>query len=120
MDSVNLYSAFAKINPSEPFKFELEELEIKKIYDDGTIELKHPYFISSNYSTYHFGGKLGEKLDKVYEINDYMTVLYSMDKQKCKDFLISKRKEVTEKADNLLKRLNQSKIEDLTNNEDFG
>lgn len=119
MNDTHLYSGFVKINPGEPFRFEVDELEIEKVYKDGTIETKFPYFVSNIDSTYYFGDRWSG-LDEIYKINDNIWVIYSKDKQKCMDFIIWKWKEVTEKADNLLKRLNQSKIEDLTNNEDFG
>lgn len=55
MNDIHLYSGFVKINPDEPFRFELDEIEIKRIYPNGTIETKIPYFISSINSTYYFG-----------------------------------------------------------------
>lgn len=114
MNDIHLYYGFVKINPDEPFRFEVKEIEIKKVYQDGTIEAKHPYFTSALNSTYYFGGRGGERLDKVFKITDHMSIIYSEDKQKCIDFVISKRKEVSKMADSLLKRLNQSKVEDLT------
>lgn len=116
MSDIHLYSGFVKINPDEPFRFEVEEMEIKKIYQDGTIETRHPYFISSINSTYYFGGRSGETLGKVFKITDHMSVIYSTSKQECMDFVIGKRKEVSEMEENLLKRLNQSKIIDSTKN----
>lgn len=116
MSNIHLYCGFVKINPYEPFEFTVEEIEIKNIYQDGTIETKCPYFVSLLNSTYYFGGNSRGSLDKIFEITDYISIIYSTDKQKCMDFVIGKRKEVSEKSDNFLKRLNQSKIEDLTNN----
>lgn len=113
MNDMHLYSGFVKINPGEPFRFEVDELEIEKIYKDGTIETKFPYFVSNINSTYYFGGTWSN-LDKIYKINDNIWVIYSKDKQKCMDFVINKRKELSELADNILKKLNQSKVEDLT------
>lgn len=115
MNDIHLYSGFVKINPHEPFEFAVEEIEIKNIYQDGTIETKVPYFVSLLNSTYYFGGNSRGSLDKIFKITDYISIIYSMDKQKCMDFIINIRKEVGEMADNLLKRLNQSKVEDLTN-----
>lgn len=114
MNDIHLYSGFVKIKPDEPFRFEVDELEIKKIHPNGTIETMHPYFISDLNSTYYFGGCIGKDLDKILKITDCVSVIYSTDKQKCMNYVIGKRKEISEKADNLLKRLNQSKIEDLT------
>lgn len=114
MHDIHLYSGFVKINPDEPFRFEVDELEVEEIYKDGTIETKRPYFISRMNSTYYFGGNSGERLNRVFEITDRMGIIYSTDKQKCMDFVTDKRKEVKEMADNLLKNLNQSKVEDLT------
>lgn len=114
MNDIHLYSGFVKINPYEPFRFEVEELEIKKIHSDWTIETMHSYFISSLNSTYYFGGRGGQRLDKVFKINDHISIIYSTNKQKCMDFVIEKRKEVSEMANNILKRLNQSKVEEST------
>lgn len=114
MNNIHLYCGFVKINPYEPFEFTVEEIEIKNIYQDGTIETKRPYFVSLLNSTYYFGGRIGEKLGRVFKITDHISIIYSTNKQECMDFVINKRKDVSEMTDNLLKRLNQSKIEDLT------
>lgn len=118
MSDIHLYSGFVKINPYEPFEFTVEEIQIKNIYQDGTIETKVPYFVSLLNSTYYFGGDSIGSLDKILKITNHISVIYSMDNQKCIDFVIAKRKEVSEMADNLLKRLNQSKVKYLTNKAD--
>lgn len=114
LNDIHLYYGFVKINPDEPFRFEVEEVEIKEVYQDGTIETKELYFISSLNCTHYFGGCSGERLGKVLKIKDHMSIIYSTNKQECIDFVIAKRKEVSEMADNLLKRLNQSKVENFT------
>lgn len=109
MNDMHLYSGFVRTNLNEPFKFEVDELEIKKIYDDGTIETKHPYFVSNIDSTYYFGGGWSN-LDKIYKINDNTWVIYSKNKQKCMDFVTNERKRVSEMAKNFLYRLRQSGV----------
>lgn len=111
MNDIHLYCGFVRIIPDMPFRFEVEELEIEKVFLDGMIKTKHPYFTSSMNSTYYFAGRDGEILGKIFKINDHISIIYSTNKQECIDFVIEKRKEVSETADNFLKRLNQSKAE---------
>lgn len=114
MSGIHLYSGFVKTIPDKPFKFEVDEIEIEKVYEDGTIETKYPYFTSNINSTRYFYDR-HDKLDVVCEINNNMWVIYSTDKQKCINFVTSKRKSVSEMTNNLLYRLRQSEIVDLTN-----
>ena len=64
MSEVRFFSAYVITNPDHPFKFEIEELEIKKVFPDGTIELKKPYFYCKNDSTYYFGGSSGHRINE--------------------------------------------------------
>lgn len=51
MSDIHFYSGYVKTDINEPFVFEVEELEIEKVFEDGTIKLKHPYFYCSSDST---------------------------------------------------------------------
>lgn len=111
MPSTRLYSGFVKINPDEPFRFELDELEIEKVHSDGMIETKCPYFTSSTYSSYYFGGNSGSKLNVEYKITDYILILYSTDKNQCSMFLARKRLELESLIEKMRERFRESKIE---------
>lgn len=107
----HLYSAFVKINPDEPFRFELDEMEIEKVYPDGTIETKRSYFTSSISSTCYFGGTSGNKLGVEYKISDYCFILYSDNRNDCCMFLERKRMEVESMINKMWRRFRESKIE---------
>lgn len=92
MSDVHFYSAYAKTNINEPFKFELKEVEIKKILPDETIKLEYPYFYCEYDSSHYFGGTSGHALDKQIVLCNG-TAYYSTDKNKCKDFLLNKMRE---------------------------
>lgn len=110
MSDTHFYSAYARTDINELFKFELEEIEIKKVYENGTIELKHPYFYCKDDSSYFFGGRSGNELDKEIILR-YGTVYYSTDKNKCKDFLLNKMREQNKLADKIRERMKESKLE---------
>lgn len=110
MSDIHFYSAYARTDINEPFKFELQEVEIKKVYADGTIELEYPYFYCKTDSSYFFGGRSGHPIDKEI-ILGCGTVYYSTDKNKCKDFLLEKMKEQNELADKIGERMRKSKLE---------
>ena len=67
MNDIHLYSGYFS-NNTAPFKFELSEMPVKRVYEDGTIETKYPYFTSSSYSTNYFGGRSGNDLEKEYQL----------------------------------------------------
>ena len=110
MSDVHFYSAYARTDINEPFKFELEEIEINKVYENGTIELKHPYFYCKDDSSYFFGGRSGNELDKEIILR-YGTVYYSTDKNKCKEFLLSKMIDQNALSDKIRERMRDSKLE---------
>ncbi len=110
MSDTHFYSAYAKTDINEPFKFELKEIEIKKVHEDGTIELEYPYFYCKDDSSYFFGGRRGCELDKENHLF-YGTVYYSTDKNKCKDFLLEKMREQNKLADKVRERMRKSKLE---------
>lgn len=110
MSDIHFYSAYARTDVNEHFKFKLEEIEIKKIHENGTIELKYPYFCCKDDSSYFFGGRSGYELDKEIVLH-YGTVYYSTDKNKCKDFLLEKMREQNELANKIRERMRDSKLE---------
>ena len=112
----HLYYAFVKINPDEPFRFELDEMEIEKVYPDGTIETKRPYFTSIISSTCYFGGNSVNKLGIEYKISDYYFILYSDNRNECCMFLERKRLEVESMINKMWMRFRESKIEMLDRN----
>lgn len=109
MDEIKFYSAYVRTNVDEPFLFELEELRIKQLYKDGTIELDASYFVSDNYSTRCFGGMSGNTVDCEYKLR-HGCVFYSTEKHKCMDYLLEKRKELVDYCDKVHGRLQESKI----------
>lgn len=116
MNDVHLYFGFVKINQDEPFRFELDEMDIEKVYPDGTIETKRSYFTSSISSTCYFGGTSGNKLGVEYKISDYYFILYSDNRNECCMFLERKRMEVESMINKMWRRLRESKIEMLDRN----
>ena len=38
MSDIHFYSGYVKTDINEPFVFEVEELEIEKVFEDGTIK----------------------------------------------------------------------------------
>ena len=110
MTNTHFYSAYVRTDINEPFRFELEEIEIKKVYENGVIELECPYFYCKNDSSYFFGGPSGRGVDKEIDLG-YGTVYYSTDNNKCKDFLLKKMQEQNEIADKIRERMRESKLE---------
>lgn len=110
MSEIHFYSAYVRTDINEPFRFEIEEVEIKKIHENGTIELKYPYFYCNDDSSRFFGGAFGIPVDKEISLK-HGTAYYSTDKNKCKYFLLGKMKEQNEIADKIRKRMRESKLE---------
>lgn len=109
MENIRFYSAYVHTNTKDPFLFELEELKVKKVYGDGTIELNSPYFIMDDYSTRYFGGRSGNAINCEYKLR-HVRVFYSTDKNKCMDYLNKNRADLVEYCNKLLERLQESKI----------
>lgn len=107
MNDIHFYSAYARTDVNNPFLFELEELEIEKVHENGTIELKYPYSYCQHDITRFFGEI---NTDKEIVLGSG-TVYYSTDKNKCKDFLLDKMKEQNELADNIREHMRESKLE---------
>lgn len=110
MSDIHFYCGYVRTDINEPFVFEVEELEIEKVLEDGTIKLKYPYFYCSSDSTYYFSGRSGEKTDRELKLSHGL-VFYSTDKNKCKDFVIDKMQEMNGLADKIRKRMQDSKFE---------
>lgn len=110
MSDIHFYSAYARTDIKKPFQFVLDEIEIERVLDDGTIKLKYPYFYSKDDSSHFFGGIIGHPLDKEIVLR-YGTAYYSTDKNKCKDFLLNKMREQNDLADKIRERMKESKLE---------
>lgn len=108
MKNIHFYSVYAKTDVNAPFKFKLDEIEIKKVWDNGMIELKHPYFYCKGDSTYFF--KKERNMDEEIDL-EHGTVYYSTDKNKCKEFLLNKMREQNELVNKLQERMKESKLE---------
>lgn len=109
MGKIKFYSAFIRTDVGEPFVFEIEEIKVKNVYPDGTIELHSPRFIYDDYSTYFFTVKGGCAIGREYKLRNGC-VFYSTDKHKCMDYLMEKRKELNDYCDKIRSRLQESKI----------
>ena len=106
MRDIHFYCGYVKTDINEPFVFEVEELEIEKVFKDGTIKLKYPYFYCSSDSTYYFGGRSGRNTDVELNLRSG-SVLYSTDIYKCKDFVLNKMCEMNK----IVQRMIDSRME---------
>ena len=61
MSDIHFYSGYVKTDINEPFVFEVEELEIEKVFKDGTIKLHNKV---SQRAFEKFKGLLEEGADK--------------------------------------------------------
>lgn len=110
MSGIHFYSAYARTDINEPFRFELNEVEVKKVHENGVIELECPYFYCKDDSSHYFGGPFGIPIDKELRLK-HGIVYYSTDKNKCKDFLLEKMREQNELANKIRERMRDSKLE---------
>lgn len=110
MSRIHFYVAYARTDINEPFRFELEEVEIKKVHENGMIELELPYFYCADNSSRCFGGSFGSPIDKELKLR-HGTIYYSTDKSKCVEFLLDKMKEQNELANKIRERMRDSKLE---------
>lgn len=106
MDDIHFYYGYVKTNINEPFIFEIKELEIKTVFEDGTIMLKYPHFYSNNDSTYYFGGKSGRNTDVELNLRNG-SVFYSANINKCRDFVLNKMEEMNK----VVMRMIEAKLE---------
>lgn len=109
MDKIKFYSAYVRTDVNEPFVFRLEELMVKQVFSDGTIELRYLYYIGNNHGTKFFAGNSGNAIDREYKMR-HGYAFYSTDKHKCMDYLMEKRKELNDYCDKIRSRLKESKI----------
>lgn len=110
MSDMHFYSAYVRTDINEPFRFEVREIEIKKVHENGVIELEYPHFYCKDDSSHYFGGPFGIPIDKELRLK-YGIAYYSTDKNKCKEFLLGKRREQNELADKIRERMRESKLE---------
>lgn len=110
MKDIHLYSGYFS-NNTVPFRLELSEMSIKKVYKDGTIETQYPYFINSECSTRYFGGRSGNDLEKECQLT-FGKAFYSKDKEKCCEWLEDKRKKERERILKEYDAISSSKIID--------
>lgn len=109
MKKIRFYSAYVCTDVDEPFVFSLEEIRVKQVFLDGTIELDGSYFVSDNYCTGFFAGRSGNAINREYKMS-CGCAFYSIDKHKCMDYLMRKRKELVDYCDKVRSRLQESKI----------
>lgn len=110
MDIEKMYSAcirFPQVAGDVEFKY--SEMEIVKKYTD-MVELKYPYFTSRNCSTRYFENNM---LNKEYKITDSLTCYYSESKEKCIEFLTSKRNDLIKCYEYDYKRLVKSEVKEV-------
>lgn len=117
MDGVRFYYGYVKTNINEPFIFEIKELEIKTVFEDGTIMLEYPYFYNNNDSTYYFGGKSGRNTDVELNLRNGL-VFYSTDFNKCRDFVLNKMKEMNKVVERMIEAKLEIKLLGENNNHD--
>lgn len=103
-----LYYAYILISDNEPFKFEVGEIPIIKVFDDGSIETARAFFYGAFDSTNQINGSSGVKTETEYSVGDSYTY-FSTDYQKCMDFIIEKREKMWEKYRNTINFANKLK-----------
>lgn len=83
---------------TSPWRLKMDAIPVT---DEGRLGLKAdaPYFQSPNYSSYYFGDRI---FDEPIEITDELTVFYSKDEEKAREFLVDYRAKAMEKAKLLL------------------
>jgi len=119
-----LYHAYVLTDDKEPFRFELKEIPVKSITENGEIETEYPCFYGLIKSTTCLNGSSELKTDKEYSSgNSY--VYFSTSYENCMVFLVKKRQEMFEKykdmlhkASELFVKLSKSGIKTDVKNED--
>ena len=109
-----MYSACIKFpQVAGDVEFRYSEIEIVKKYPD-MVELKYPYFTSHNCSTRYFENNM---LNKEYKITDSLTCYYSESKEKCIEWLTSKRNDLIKCYEYDYKRLVKSEVKEVIESE---
>lgn len=93
-------------------EFNYSSMEVVKQYPLA-LEMRYPYFTSRTYSTRYFEKGM---LDKEYEITNELTVFYSVNKDKCIEWLDNKRKELLQSYKLNYERLEKSEIKEVEEN----
>lgn len=91
-----LYQSYVLTDDKEPFRFELKEITVKSISENGTIETKYPCFYGVMKCTNHINGSGEIKTDKEYS-SGHSYVYYSISYEKCMEYLANKRQELFQK-----------------------
>lgn len=107
-----LWGAWVKF-PKEEGDIELNysSMEIVKYHeDDNVFEMRYPYFVSGVQSTKYFSGIM---LEHEFKITDEMKVFYSISKEKCIDWLHSKRNTLLQSYKINYERLEKSEIREV-------
>lgn len=97
----------ASINMHSGIKFEVTEVTEVGESSFG-IELRYPYFVSSNNSTKYMTSNY---MDTELKISDKLTCFYSRSKDACTDWITRKRQEMLEYHERMYNLLKDSSIE---------
>lgn len=110
MDIEKMYCAYIKFpQVAGDIEFNYSEMEIAKKYPD-MLEMKHCYFTRRNTSTRYFENNM---LNKEYKITDSLTCYYSESKEKCIEWLTSKRNDLIKSYEYDYKRLIKSEVKEV-------
>ena len=105
-----LWGAWVKFPQVEgDIEFNYSPMEVAKQYPLA-LEMRYPYFISRNNSTQYFDEGM---LDKEYEITNELMVFYSASKEKCAEWLESRRDMLLQSYKFDYERLEKSKIKEV-------
>lgn len=111
-----LYCAYVLTDDNEPFRFELKEVTIKSISDNGRIETEYPCFYGAMKATTLLNGSSELETGIEYSVGNSF-VYYSTSYEDCMNFLVQKREEafekyrlILEKANTLYNKLSKSEI----------
>lgn len=93
----------------EDIEFNYSPMEVVNQYPLA-LKMRYPYFISRNNSTRYFEESM---LDKEYEITNELTVFYSVNKDKCVEWLQNKRTSLLQSYKFDYERLEKSEIKEV-------
>ena len=110
MDIEKMYCAYIKFpQVAGDIEFNYSNMEISKRYPD-MLEMKHCYFTSRNTSTRYFENNM---LNNEYKITDSLTCYYSESKEKCIEWLTSKRNDLIKCYEYDYNRLVKSEVKEV-------
>lgn len=110
-----LYYGYALVSDNTPFKFEVGEIPIVKIADDGTIETKRKFFYGVFDSDNKINGSSKVKTETEYSTSD-SCIYFSMDYQKCMNYIVQKKEKIWRGFRDTVNRINKLE-EKLLNSE---